>query len=163
MQRWNVDALNRKLYGIWSTWVTCVGILQRLGLGETKRLLIIARLAKRGPSPKEILFRISHTSVFANSMVFRFHTKVCAVFGGSRGIGKAISELVAVRGGNVAVISRYQDHTEWVCGPSASSYFTWTAFGSELRCQLFHISSEHRKASPTNSGTTQCTCQRCRE
>ena len=66
---------------------------------------------KRGPSPKEILFRISHTSIFANSMVFRFHTKVCAVFGGSRGIGKAISELLAVRGGNVAVISRYQDHT----------------------------------------------------
>ena len=66
---------------------------------------------RRGPSSKEILFRISHTSLFANSMVFRFHTKVCAVFGGSRGIGKAISELLAVRGGNVAVISRYQDHT----------------------------------------------------
>lgn len=44
-------------------------------------------------------------------MVFRLHRKVCAVFGGSRGIGKAISELLAVRGGNVAVISRYQDHT----------------------------------------------------
>lgn len=41
-------------------------------------------------------------------MVFRVHGKVCAVFGGSRGIGKAVSEALAIRGGNVAVISRCQ-------------------------------------------------------
>jgi len=39
-------------------------------------------------------------------MVSKLHGKVCAIFGGSRGIGKAISEALAIQGGNVAVISR---------------------------------------------------------
>lgn len=40
------------------------------------------------------------------SMVCKLHGKVCAVFGGSRGIGKAVSKVLASRGGNVAVLSR---------------------------------------------------------
>lgn len=39
-------------------------------------------------------------------MVSRVHGKVCAVFGGSRGIGRAVSEALAIRGGNVAVLAR---------------------------------------------------------
>ena len=35
--------------------------------------------------------------------------KVCAVFGGSRGIGRAVSELLASRGSTVAVLSRDGD------------------------------------------------------
>lgn len=40
------------------------------------------------------------------SMVCKLHGKVCAVFGGSRGIGKAVSKVLASRGGNVTVLSR---------------------------------------------------------
>lgn len=39
-------------------------------------------------------------------MASNVYEKVCAVFGGSRGIGRAISEALASRGGIVAVISR---------------------------------------------------------
>lgn len=39
-------------------------------------------------------------------MATHVHGKVCAVFGGSRGIGRAVSEALATRGGVVAVISR---------------------------------------------------------
>lgn len=41
-------------------------------------------------------------------MVSSLLGKICAVYGGSRGIGKAISEALAIRGGNVAVLSRDQ-------------------------------------------------------
>ena len=42
-------------------------------------------------------------------MVFRVRGRVCAVFGGSRGIGRAVSEALAIRGGNIAVLSRDKD------------------------------------------------------
>ena len=50
--------------------------------------------------------RSSSKSVCVFSMVCKLHGKVCAVFGGSRGIGKAVSKVLASRGGNVAVLSR---------------------------------------------------------
>ena len=42
-------------------------------------------------------------------MAINVYGKVCAVFGGSRGIGRAVSELVASRGGIVAILSRDKD------------------------------------------------------
>ena len=42
-------------------------------------------------------------------MVSKVHGKVCAVFGGSRGIGRAVSEVLSRRGANVAVVSRDKD------------------------------------------------------
>ncbi|XP_078363397.1 carbonyl reductase family member 4-like [Oculina patagonica] len=42
-------------------------------------------------------------------MATNVYGKVCAVFGGSRGIGRAVSETLASRGGIVAVISRDSD------------------------------------------------------
>ena len=43
------------------------------------------------------------------AMAINMHGKVCAVFGGSRGIGRAVSELLASRGGIVAILSRDKD------------------------------------------------------
>ncbi|KAJ7387809.1 reductase [Desmophyllum pertusum] len=42
-------------------------------------------------------------------MATNIYGKVCAVYGGSRGIGRAVSEVLASRGGIVAVISRDSD------------------------------------------------------
>ena len=42
-------------------------------------------------------------------MARNVYGKVCAVFGGSRGIGRAVSELLASRGGVVVVLSRDSD------------------------------------------------------
>lgn len=42
-------------------------------------------------------------------MALNVSGKVCAVFGGSRGIGRAVSKLLASRGGTVVVLSRDSD------------------------------------------------------
>lgn len=48
-------------------------------------------------------------NIFVAIMATNIYGKVCAVYGGSRGIGRAVSEVLASRGGIVAVISRDSD------------------------------------------------------
>ena len=63
--------------------------------------------------------------------------KVCAVFGGSRGIGKAVCEELARRGANVAVISRDKNGAAECANGLQSKACTDQHFSlaCDIRCQ----------------------------
>lgn len=72
-------------------------------------------------------------SLFAVCVLFLKMAKVCAIFGGSRGIGKAVAELLAQRGCRLAIIARNLEVAQTTARNLGGKYAALQCF---LRCLM---------------------------
>lgn len=59
--------------------------------------------------------------------------KVCAVFGGSRGIGKAVAQLMAQKGYRLAIVSRNLEVAKATAGELGGRYRKFLRRAAEVR------------------------------